>query len=814
MTIYPQGIDGESELPITVDKNTPVSAAVVNRLRSAIIAIESELGIKPSGTSSTIRARLDDSDFIFQNAGGDLDGSFPSPTVVKIQGNPIGTSSLSPGHVLKWNGSEWNGAFVTVEIDDLTITSQARGDIIYFNGAEWTRLGAGTSGYVLTTQGPSADPIWTLVSGGGGSSNINDLTISGQAQGDIIYFNGTQWTRLGAGTNGHFLKTQGVGANPTWAVTASGFTAAGDLDGDETSQTVISLTGASGVVNILADELKFDSALGSIQIYQSNSSLGGGSIALSGQGSYDPGGAGGGVSINGGTTLGDTSAGGTVILRGGSTYGTGSSAGSILLFGGDSFDSTGGGITLNAGNGNTLGTISLNLNFSNKIGVTDGTTILQNNDVLIESDLSIGSTSSTNVSINSRVDTSLVFLKEGNYTINVDTTTTLNTVGGGLTIRAGEGNGTGNGGASAFIGGTSSTGTGGQTTIQGGESSGVRGGHTFIYGGSGLSGADAGNLYLNSGFASFGAHGTLYLNNATPANVRIGQTTSDIFIEGDLSLNDPALSTNSYLILDGGRHVATTATLDINDLAITSQAQGDISYYNGTIWTRLAASTSGHVLTTNGVGANPSWTPAATGFTAGGDLTGSSSSQQVVALTGTSGVVSFANSVTTPTINQTLTSTASATGQALKIQAQNATGTTSTGGQLTLTSGTGTSTDGSVVIQTGGTSKLTVTSSVLTIATGVAVKMTGPIVADYIVLSSDYYIYTGTLSAPITITLPSSTGTGRTYIIKDANGNAATHNITVSGSPWGIDGLGNTFVIDSNYSAYTFTYNGSKWIIS
>ena len=37
-------------------------------------------------------------------------------------------------------------------------------------------------------------------------------------------------------------------------------------------------------------------------------------------------------------------------------------------------------------------------------------------------------------------------------------------------------------------------------------------------------------------------------------------------------------------------------------------SQGDILYYNGTAWTRLAAGTSPYVLTTNGAGQNPSWT--------------------------------------------------------------------------------------------------------------------------------------------------------------------------------------------------------------
>ena len=46
-----------------------------------------------------------------------------------------------------------------------------------------------------------------------------DLTIASQAQGDLLFFNGTNWTRLGAGTAGYVLKSQGAGANPAYLQT-------------------------------------------------------------------------------------------------------------------------------------------------------------------------------------------------------------------------------------------------------------------------------------------------------------------------------------------------------------------------------------------------------------------------------------------------------------------------------------------------------------------------------------------------------------------------------------------------------------------
>ena len=43
------------------------------------------------------------------------------------------------------------------------------------------------------------------------------------------------------------------------------------------------------------------------------------------------------------------------------------------------------------------------------------------------------------------------------------------------------------------------------------------------------------------------------------------------------------------------------------DVVLTSAAQGDILYHNGTNWVNLPFGTVNHVLTTNGTGANPAW---------------------------------------------------------------------------------------------------------------------------------------------------------------------------------------------------------------
>lgn len=54
--------------------------------------------------------------------------------------------------------------------------------------------------------------------------NIANTTIASEAQGDILYYTGSAWARLGTGTAGQLLKSGGAGANPSWtaATTPSG----------------------------------------------------------------------------------------------------------------------------------------------------------------------------------------------------------------------------------------------------------------------------------------------------------------------------------------------------------------------------------------------------------------------------------------------------------------------------------------------------------------------------------------------------------------------------------------------------------------
>ena len=61
---------------------------------------------------------------------------------------------------------------------------------------------------------------WTKMAAKGTDGTNVGTTIT--TQGDILYRDGSGLQRLGAGTSGQYLKTQGTGANPVWGTVSAG----------------------------------------------------------------------------------------------------------------------------------------------------------------------------------------------------------------------------------------------------------------------------------------------------------------------------------------------------------------------------------------------------------------------------------------------------------------------------------------------------------------------------------------------------------------------------------------------------------------
>ena len=75
-------------------------------------------------------------------------------------------------------GFQLGGALTTAEqefVTNLVGLTYAQGDVLYYDGTDLFNLGAGTSGYFLKTQGAGANPIWAAIAGGGDALVGNSL---------------------------------------------------------------------------------------------------------------------------------------------------------------------------------------------------------------------------------------------------------------------------------------------------------------------------------------------------------------------------------------------------------------------------------------------------------------------------------------------------------------------------------------------------------------------------------------------------------------------------------------------------------------
>lgn len=93
---------------------------------------------------------------------------------------------------------------------------------------------------------------------------------------------------------------------------------------------------------------------------------------------------------------------------------------------------------------------------------------------------------------------------------------------------------------------------------------------------------------------------------------------------------------------------------------------------------------------------------------------------------------------------------------------------------------------------------------------GIKVVVRSPTTASDQILLTDYFICPLNSSVAATETLPPNPIVGLTFLVKDCNGTAVTHTITVQPSAGTIDGAA-TFVMNTNFQSAAFTYNGTQW---
>ncbi len=191
-TIYPIGIDAGIQLPF-IQNSDIIQPAVINNVRGAIIAVETELGVKPSGTYGTVRNRLDVVEILASSA------NFGDQTITAggavIAGSIISSSNITSLSII-------DGKTIVNGISTSIVSDPGQG-VIYFdsitnnfkvseNGSSYQRLTSPSSQF--RTVGPANSLADYITDGINDEVQINNAVAevsSSNAQGVVKLLPGT-----------------------------------------------------------------------------------------------------------------------------------------------------------------------------------------------------------------------------------------------------------------------------------------------------------------------------------------------------------------------------------------------------------------------------------------------------------------------------------------------------------------------------------------------------------------------------------------------------------------------------------------------
>ena len=124
----------------------------------------------------------------------------------------------------------WQGAYSGA-------TAYVADDVVSYNGSSYICILASTNNL------PTNATYWSQMSSAGtNGTNGTDIGTTITTQGDILYRDASGLQRLGAGTSGQFLKTNGASANPAWATVQASAIAQAVINSSTTVTTNTSLS--------------------------------------------------------------------------------------------------------------------------------------------------------------------------------------------------------------------------------------------------------------------------------------------------------------------------------------------------------------------------------------------------------------------------------------------------------------------------------------------------------------------------------------------------------------------------------------------
>ena len=185
-------------LPTSTSIQFTVAPPISSVIRCLHLGFQSTVGVPSDGTVTTAKlaANAVTSVKILDGTIATGDMADDAITEAKIAAQTITNASISPGTIRSQEIE--NATIVGTDIANnsidgtkIALGSDAQGDIMYYDGTNWVRLAAGTAGHHLKTGGAGANPSWTSATGTASGSIVQSRSVVYTTQSNFTSAYGT-----------------------------------------------------------------------------------------------------------------------------------------------------------------------------------------------------------------------------------------------------------------------------------------------------------------------------------------------------------------------------------------------------------------------------------------------------------------------------------------------------------------------------------------------------------------------------------------------------------------------------------------------